>query len=883
MGVLPLLAKDDVPDVHSDVMLEEGNIDDVPLQNAAEKMHDDALTAIPSLRLLNFVSPSSDNFEMASHLFDFDSDFLGGNSSNRMSPSILSPRWMLEKEEVGTGSADAPDTTSKEEVPVERQPSDAENLPVDEIEQHITEISIEEDATVDVAATESDSEPQEVTEHPAEGDDEEDGTANRLLVDYANKAAGALILERSPSMKGASNLLTNDKDKYAITPCKDKKFVVVGLSEDILVKQIKIANYELYSSHVKDFQVLGSQTMGQWVDLGTFTANHGNGEQAFDLPEPSWARYLKFRFISHHRNEHYCTLSQIQVHGSTMLQGFREQWKEGEEQEEEDDEHESEPDVGEDASIDEIVEEAKTQQEQGSASESPKESKTLSSGNSEDIETVASAKTESEGAGDVEHTNSIPIQHDVDVEEQEQEDNSDVKKPKGLQALHQSMLDLQSIPVPNALEFVRFDLAASRVVYANTSHRTTRRPVHILSSLKSRQGFGRSMQHAMKAVVAEATDAVQQVGASSSVSFAVRELQSRIQTTIGKTWELHHTIQTMIGKALPGLKPDWSDAVDLVGDKTDSPDAAETIVAETPRSQMVNITHTQDDVVEKASPVEEATPVPVETTENVAKAGARSQTTDEPVLGVEMSEGLANIISRYPSAKCLEALHFPTFKKSMIAKAAAKATAGSSSTNSHAGKMEPIFKTLTDEIKALQMSQNVHDQFARALMTCYQDIMIDLANDLHATQVLQEDRIAKLEAGMKDMNSQSWWSQVPSRVIFLLAFFLSLVLMAYSQLYVLVKDVSFHLFLLGGEPHVIGWACFLAIVLLALLAWREVSRKQRIKPPPLASQPEEMIAPVLEIPCHATVRLDKIGHTALAYQKNARIPKSRSLQLFPAE
>ena len=72
--------------------------------------------------------------------------------------------------------------------------------------------------------------------------------------------SGALVLETSPSAKGMNNILVDDKDKYAISPCADKKWVVVGLSEDILVKQIIIANYEKYSSIVSEFQVLGSQT-----------------------------------------------------------------------------------------------------------------------------------------------------------------------------------------------------------------------------------------------------------------------------------------------------------------------------------------------------------------------------------------------------------------------------------------------------------------------------------------------------------------------------------------------------------------------------------------------------------------------------------------------
>ena len=178
--------------------------------------------------------------------------------------------------------------------------------------------------------------------------DEDDGPRQIKQVDYASKAAGAIILENSPSLEGASNLLTSDKDKYSIAPCADKKYVVISLSEDILVKQIKLSNYERYSSRVKEFQVLSSQeypsTGGNsndnseenaaekdvWNTIGTYTVHSKSGEQTFELEEPSWARYLKFRFISHWGSEHYCTLSQIKVHGSTMLQGFHEQWIESE-------------------------------------------------------------------------------------------------------------------------------------------------------------------------------------------------------------------------------------------------------------------------------------------------------------------------------------------------------------------------------------------------------------------------------------------------------------------------------------------------------------------------------------------------------------------------
>lgn len=166
-------------------------------------------------------------------------------------------------------------------------------------------------------------------------EDDEDETPRQILVDYAAKVSGGQILEKSPTLKGTSNLLTGDMDRYAIAPCEDKKYVVVGLSEDILVKMIQLANYERYSSHVKDFQVLASQEYptqnnDQWTDLGTYTALSKNGEQSFELKEAAWARYLKFKFLSHYGVEHYCTVSQIKVHGSTMLQGFHEQWIESE-------------------------------------------------------------------------------------------------------------------------------------------------------------------------------------------------------------------------------------------------------------------------------------------------------------------------------------------------------------------------------------------------------------------------------------------------------------------------------------------------------------------------------------------------------------------------
>jgi len=80
-------------------------------------------------------------------------------------------------------------------------------------------------------------------------DDEDEDLSDRVSVDYASKSAGALIIEKTAEFKGTSNLITGDRDRYAIVPCsEEKKQVVLSLSEGILVKEIKLANYERFSS-----------------------------------------------------------------------------------------------------------------------------------------------------------------------------------------------------------------------------------------------------------------------------------------------------------------------------------------------------------------------------------------------------------------------------------------------------------------------------------------------------------------------------------------------------------------------------------------------------------------------------------------------------------
>ncbi|CAN8235543.1 unnamed protein product [Cochlearia groenlandica] len=135
---------------------------------------------------------------------------------------------------------------------------------------------------------------------------------------YAAASKGAKVLSSNKEAKGPTSIISRDKDKYLRNPCSTEgKFVVIELSEETLVNTIKIANFEHYSSNLKDFEVLGTLVYPTetWEHLGNFTALNMKHEQNFTLADPKWVRYLKLSFLSHYGSEFYCTLSLLEVYG----------------------------------------------------------------------------------------------------------------------------------------------------------------------------------------------------------------------------------------------------------------------------------------------------------------------------------------------------------------------------------------------------------------------------------------------------------------------------------------------------------------------------------------------------------------------------------------
>ncbi|XP_047054617.1 SUN domain-containing protein 4 [Lolium rigidum] len=143
------------------------------------------------------------------------------------------------------------------------------------------------------------------------------------LYNYASAAKGAKVLDFNKEAKGASNILDKDKDKYLRNPCSaEGKFVVLELSEETLVDTVALANFEHYSSNLKEFEMLSSLVYPteNWETLGRFTVANAKQAQSFTFSEPKWARYLKLNLLNHYGSASYCTLSMLEVYGMDAVE-----------------------------------------------------------------------------------------------------------------------------------------------------------------------------------------------------------------------------------------------------------------------------------------------------------------------------------------------------------------------------------------------------------------------------------------------------------------------------------------------------------------------------------------------------------------------------------
>ncbi|XP_017275832.1 SUN domain-containing ossification factor isoform X2 [Kryptolebias marmoratus] len=150
---------------------------------------------------------------------------------------------------------------------------------------------------------------------------------------YASVECGAKLLGANPEAKSTSAILKENMDMYMLNPCSTKIWFIIELCEPIQVKQLDIANFELFSSTPKDFLVSISDRYptNKWLKLGTFHARDERTVQSFPLDEQLYAKYVKMftkyikvELLSHFGSEHFCPLSLIRVFGTSMMAEYEE-------------------------------------------------------------------------------------------------------------------------------------------------------------------------------------------------------------------------------------------------------------------------------------------------------------------------------------------------------------------------------------------------------------------------------------------------------------------------------------------------------------------------------------------------------------------------------
>ncbi|VUC23282.1 unnamed protein product [Clonostachys rosea] len=155
---------------------------------------------------------------------------------------------------------------------------------------------------------------------------------------YSSFDAGATVLKSGPGAKNAKAILVENKDSYMLLECaRQSKYVIVELSDDILIDTIVVANFEFFSSMIRHFRVSVSDRYpvkaDRWHDIGTFETRNSRDIQPFLVENPQiFAKYVRIDFLTQYGNEYYCPISLLRVHGSRMLDS----WKAGETPREED-------------------------------------------------------------------------------------------------------------------------------------------------------------------------------------------------------------------------------------------------------------------------------------------------------------------------------------------------------------------------------------------------------------------------------------------------------------------------------------------------------------------------------------------------------------------
>jgi hypothetical protein len=146
---------------------------------------------------------------------------------------------------------------------------------------------------------------------------------------FASFDCAATIMKTNVGSKGASAILKDNKDAYMLNECSEKnKFFIVELCTDILIDTIVLANHEFFSSMFRNFRVSVSDKypvkQDKWRVLGEYEARNSREVQAFLVEDPKlFAKYVRVELLTHYGNEYYCPITLFKVHGTSMMDDYK--------------------------------------------------------------------------------------------------------------------------------------------------------------------------------------------------------------------------------------------------------------------------------------------------------------------------------------------------------------------------------------------------------------------------------------------------------------------------------------------------------------------------------------------------------------------------------
>jgi len=868
----------------------DNGTDERIIKTAAEVLHDDSLAAMPPMipaELMNLGRIQSDHIEVV----------VPADGADALNKSIGTTRTDASREQIENSSVDLEGLDEHEgrinsgDKINELLEGDIEHS-IEGIIPEIPEIGADKILNIDQTENESGIDLETVSrrlkeesvipnqeegeEEEDEEDDEDDGPSNEVVVDYANKSTGAIILDKSPNFKGTGNLLLSNNDRYAISPCEEEgvKYVIIGLSEDIQVNTIKLSSYERYSSTTRKFEVLGSTTYpisSKWEKLGTFEAKpwfKENGEQTFELEHPSWCRYLKFRFITHYGVEHYCTVTQFKVHGSTTQQGFHMEWDAEENNQEEDEvvagkdqadatldgvemsdegqtiesntgmtstesasskeeviddtNHEIEVYDGDEISLNDGVnteqsDKVAAREGLGSTSddsanettrrENPEKNEALvlttephsiphsTTDDTSSLEkkvvnisiknqTIKEEILEKFKSGVIDdvapqlanivsntesaelNTSSTAISHELESKKKNISDrpklNSIHSHAQGhalnidsfLAAMHPESSALFSASIKTASsKFVTEEAKLDVQMYASSTSNAVTLDSQVTSDQNSPTMYPvKNIRNSIKTKIAAGTEIVnERIYMSNPLPqggriYMSNPLPQGVSSTVSKV--MKDAIDTMKGAPYLsglqdiinsyGLQDIISSKLNLeafqdsktVKSNLDESDSETILDDKVPKEEMVEV----NPVDTKKNPTERHISLPSSSSSSIdTSTGTKS----ESIMSRD------DILISISDRTCLDDLDFQAFKAKLSKSSGPGSMSGNGATG--ASKNEPIFKKLTDEIKVLQTSQGIHDQYVKAMTTCYEKIIIDFYKEISFLKVEQEERLLSLE------------------------------------------------------------------------------------------------------------------------------------------